>query len=236
MFVVGFYPGNFYQPNPSSILQQPLHNMNPCLLPHHVPVQVPHAQVKVLIHNPDTPHDCAAFSNLALDDGHNVLINSVGSAKGKKVNSESKNKNAVKPKKKLEKKVVKTSEEEMDFEKSVIVKQDEGSGHGWSWSGDPEWKPVQNIVSRSCCTLVGRQMALFLYTGAKWKPVQNIGSRSCCTLVGRQMALFLYTGANWREREKHPLLLLETLGLSSITKYSDKMFMYSNSFSKQNKH
>ena len=64
---------------------------------------------------------------------------------------------------------MKTSEEEMDFEKSVIAKQDEGSGHGWSWSGDPEWKPVQNIVSRSCCTLVGRQMALFLYTGANWR-------------------------------------------------------------------
>ena len=32
------------------------------MLPHHLSIKVPHAQVKVLIHNPDPPQDLAAFS------------------------------------------------------------------------------------------------------------------------------------------------------------------------------
>ncbi|XP_041351391.1 uncharacterized protein LOC121370315 [Gigantopelta aegis] len=144
----GFYPGNFYQPNPSSLMQQSLHNMNPCLLPHHVPVQVAHAQVKVLIHNPDTSHDCAAFSNDVSDDGHSIVVDSISSGKGKKVTSEGKSKNTVKQKKKLERKNVKPSEgdeKEVKADKVMVPQQPEGSGHGWSWSGEPEWKLVQNI-------------------------------------------------------------------------------------------
>ena len=57
----GYYPsGPYYQPAPSALLPQPL--PEPCMLPHHLSIKVPHPQVKVLIHNPDTPQDLAAFS------------------------------------------------------------------------------------------------------------------------------------------------------------------------------
>ncbi|PVD32330.1 hypothetical protein C0Q70_07763 [Pomacea canaliculata] len=56
-----YYPGGYYQPAAAGpLLPQPI--AQTCLLAHHIPVRVPHAQVKVLIHNPDTPHDLAAFS------------------------------------------------------------------------------------------------------------------------------------------------------------------------------
>lgn len=59
--VAGYYPGGYYQPAAAGpLLPQPI--AQTCLLAHHIPVRVPHAQVKVLIHNPDTPHDLAAFS------------------------------------------------------------------------------------------------------------------------------------------------------------------------------
>nr|KAG5714441.1 hypothetical protein BaRGS_006887 [Batillaria attramentaria] len=52
-----YYPSGYYQPTASPLLTQPM-PQPACLLPHHVP----HAQIKVLIHNPDTPQDLPAFS------------------------------------------------------------------------------------------------------------------------------------------------------------------------------
>ncbi|KAK7104631.1 hypothetical protein V1264_019318 [Littorina saxatilis] len=57
----GYYPGApYYQPAPTPIIQGPL--PKPCMVPHPLSFKFPQGPVKVLIHNPDTPEDHAAFS------------------------------------------------------------------------------------------------------------------------------------------------------------------------------
>ena len=94
-------------------------------------------------------------------------------------------------------------------------------------------EPLLLIGKSSPCGGIGFPLSLSRYLNGPlpyvWRHI-TVNKIFPSFLLGHDMPF--YHGSAY----KHPLMLLETLGLSSITKYSDKMFMYSNSFSKQNKH
>ncbi|XP_046561927.1 uncharacterized protein LOC124270910 [Haliotis rubra] len=143
-----YYGGGFYQPNPPVLHQ----SIDPCLLPHHLPVPVPHAQVKVLIHNPDNSHDCA-FSNYTKHDKEIPEDPATGNTVSKKPKGDNKSKpENPKPKKKVERRRSKSPKDDGVEKKggskvvpSAVQRQISSPPHSWTWSGESEMKVVPSL-------------------------------------------------------------------------------------------
>ncbi|XP_071081180.1 DNA ligase 1-like isoform X1 [Haliotis cracherodii] len=143
-----YYGGGFYQPNPPVLHQ----SIDPCLLPHHLPVPVPHAQVKVLIHNPDNSHDCA-FSSYTKHDKEIPEDAAGGNSVSKKPKGDNKSKpENPKPKKKVERRRSKSPKDDGVEKKggskvvpAAVQRQISSPPHSWRWSGESEMKVVPSL-------------------------------------------------------------------------------------------
>ncbi|XP_050407423.1 uncharacterized protein LOC126822530 [Patella vulgata] len=147
----GYYGNSYYQPTTGPVLQP-----DPCIVSHHVPIQVPQAQVKVLVHNPDSSHDHCAFTNSTVKGSKDDDLAQEPVPK-RRCSSETKNKTSekqkldqLKLKRKYERKRSKSPSKE-EPEKKIVktVKVPEKliiPAHGWSQCGQPELKKIPNVV------------------------------------------------------------------------------------------
>lgn len=165
-FLTGYYPSDSCYPH-SSTMVQPIPKS--CVITSPIPIHVPHAEVKVLIHN---PHPSQPFIQTA--DSPKLKKSRRGSQqtipKTKTVDNQQKNNSKrktdiFKSKPKLGKRNCDLNVISEKVEKSYSPskrKKPNSSNCGWSWEGEPEMKPVLSLVSKILFFL-GKKNATKIY-------------------------------------------------------------------------